>query len=286
MVDHHLPIDTPAILGIALDGLGYSETGDLWGGEFLHVNYTDYHRLAHLQPIALLGGAQAMRQPWRNTYAHLRALWTWDELLSQYGDLPLVQALAEKPRTLLDQMLGSGLRSPLATSAGRLFDAVAAAIGCCFEQVTYEGQGAIELEALIGPDMEPNLAHTTPYPIDIDLTQTPHQLSFASLWAAILTDLRQNVPAPMISTRFHLGLAQGIAHLAQHLAHTHGFTTVALSGGVFQNQILLTTLRHQLEQQGLTVLTAQQVPCNDGGLSLGQGAIAAARHLLKHPDHS
>lgn len=284
MVDHHLPIDTPAILGIALDGLGYSETGDLWGGEFLLVDYTDYHRLAHLPPIALLGGAQAMRQPWRNTYAHLRALWTWDDLLSQYGDLPLVQALAAKPRTLLDQMLESGLRSPLATSAGRLFDAVAAAIGCCFEQVTYEGQGAMELEALIGQDMEPNLVNATPYPIDIDLTQTPHQLSFAPLWTALLNDLRQNVPARTISTRFHLGFAQGIAHLAQHLAQTHHLTTVALSGGVFQNQMLLTAVRQQLEQQGLTVLTAQQVPCNDGGLSLGQGAIAAARHLLNHPD--
>jgi hydrogenase maturation protein HypF len=88
----------------------------------------------------------------------------------------------------------------------------------------------------------------------------------------------------MISTRFHLGFAQGIAHLARHLAQTHHLTTVALSGGVFQNQMLLTAVRQQLEQQGLIVLTAEQVPCNDGGLSLGQGAIAAARHLLNHPD--
>jgi hydrogenase maturation protein HypF len=149
LVEHGHPLDGPPVLGIVLDGLGYGADDTLWGGEFLLADYRDFQRLGHLEAIALLGGAQAMKQPWRNTYAHLVTALGWDTLMADFSDVPLVQFLARQPRGLLDQMLATGLRSPRASSAGRLWDAVAAAVGCCPETVSYEGQGAIALEALV-----------------------------------------------------------------------------------------------------------------------------------------
>lgn len=273
MVEHGLAIDTAPVLGIALDGLGYGADDTLWGGEFLMADYRDVQRVAHLEPVAMLGGAQATRQPWRNTYAQLMAAMGWDDLTAQFGDLELVQFLATQPRSLLDQMLTTQLRSPLASSAGRLFDAVAAAVGCCRDEASYEGQGAIELEALIQPgerggESYPFTLHSDPHPII---------LSAKSLWPVLLKDLQQGVDKSVIAARFHQGFAQAIADLAVTLANRHHLSQVVLSGGVFQNQVLLTAVQERLRRQGLTVLTPQTLPPNDGGLSLGQVAIAAAR---------
>ena len=273
MVEHGLPIDTMSVLGIAFDGLGYGADETLWGGEFLVADYCDFQRVAHLEPIAMLGGAQATRQPWRNTYAQLMSALDWDTLTNQFGDLELVQFLTEKPRSLLDQMLTTQLRSPLASSAGRLFDAVAAAVGCCRDAASYEGQGAIELEALIQPD-EP---YGEPYPLTLQTDGEPLVLSAAALWPVLLRDLQQGVEPCVIAARFHQGFANAIAELAMILADRHQFEQVVLSGGVFQNQVLLLAVQARLRQQGLTVLTPQAIPPNDGGLSLGQVAIATAQ---------
>jgi len=274
MVEHGLPIDTEPVLGIALDGLGYGDDDTLWGGEFLVANYRDYRRVAHFEPIALLGGAQATRQPWRNTYAQLINALGWDALAAQFGDLDLVQFLAAQPRTLLDQMLQTGTRSPLASSAGRLFDAVAAAIGCCREKASYEGQGAIALEALVNPDQDCG----QPYAFTIQTDSEKPVLSAISMWPQLLQDLQQDVDQSLIAARFHRGLAAAIAQLAISLAHQHQLTQVVLSGGVCQNQVLLVAVQQQLQQAGLTVLIPHDVPPNDGGIALGQVAIAAARH--------
>jgi hydrogenase maturation protein HypF len=279
LAEHGYPLEGPPVLGIALDGLGYGDGDDFWGGEWLWADYTHATRLAHLPPRVLLGGSQAMRQPWRNAYAHLRALWTWDELLEHYGDIPSIQALAQRPRSLLDQLLATQLRSPLATSAGRLFDAVAAVVGCTEDAVSYEGQAAMALEALIHPE---DWATAVPYSLPI-VECTPATVDYRPFWAALLRDRQTGIPPGQIAARFHYGLAQAIAQMTQHLAQHHGFTTVALGGGVFQNRILLTAVAQQLTQQGLTVLTNHQVPSNDGGLSLGQGAIAAARWIRGIP---
>jgi len=276
MAEHGLPIDSPPVLGIALDGLGYGADGTLWGGEFLLANYRDFQRLAHLEPMAMLGGAQAVRQPWRNTYAQLIAALGWEALTDRFGDLELVQFLATKPRPILDQMLATRMGSPLASSAGRLFDAVAAAVGCCRESASYEGQGAIELEALIQPDTPTD----KPYPLAIAQSNQTPILSAAPLWPALLRDLQQGTDRPVIAARFHWGLAAAIAQLAVDLAERDRLEQVVLSGGVFQNQVLLVAVSEQLRQQGLTVLTPHDVPPNDGGLSLGQVAIAAARLTL------
>jgi hydrogenase maturation protein HypF len=281
MVEHGLPIDTAPVLGIALDGLGYGDDETLWGGEFLLADYRDCRRLAHLEPIAMLGNAQATRQPWRNTYAHLMNALGWETLLTQFGDLELVQFLAAQPRAVLDHMLATGTRSPLASSAGRLFDAVAAAVGCCREQVSYEGQGAIALEALI----EPQISCDSPYPLAVNPEGERLMLSAAPMWSPLLRDLQQGLDRAVIAARFHQGLATAIAQLALALAARHALTQVVLSGGVFQNQILLVAVQAQLQQAGLTVLIPHDVPPNDGGIALGQVAIAAAR-LQSQPSSS
>ena len=273
MVEHGFPMDSAPVLGIALDGLGYGADGTLWGGEFLVADYRNFQRVAHFEPMAMLGGEQAMRQPWRNTYAQLTKALGWDALAEQFGDLELVQFLATKPRAVLDQMLTTQLRSPLASSAGRLFDAVAAAVGCCREEAGYEGQGAIELEALI----QPKESCGEPYPFAIAEQSHGWVLSATPLWQPLLQDVQQGTDTSLIAARFHHGLAAAISQLAVRLAAHHHLNQVVLSGGVFQNQVLLSAVQERLRQQGLTVLTPHTVPPNDGGLSLGQVAIAAAR---------
>ncbi|NEQ42901.1 MAG: carbamoyltransferase HypF [Leptolyngbya sp. SIOISBB] len=277
MVEHNLPIDTAPVLGIALDGLGYGDDDTLWGGEFLVADYQNFQRVAHFEPIAMLGGAQATRQPWRNTYAQLINALDWDALVAQFGDLELVQFLAAQPRSILDQMLATGTRSPLASSAGRLFDAVAAAVGICRDAASYEGRGAIELEALVNPEIPCD----QPYSFQVQTDSDRPILSATTLWPQLLQDLQAGVDPAMIAARFHYGLATAIAQLAINLTQRHHLTQVVLSGGVFQNQVLLIAVQQQLQKAGLSVLIPQQFPANDGGISLGQSAIAAARYLSR-----
>jgi hydrogenase maturation protein HypF len=319
MVENGLPLDHQPILGIALDGLGFGEDGTLWGGEFLFADYRQFQRLARFKPIAMLGGTQAIYHPWRNTYAHFMAAFDWDDLNTKYGNLECMQFLEKQPRSLLNQLLQKGIHSPLASSAGRLFDAVAAAIGVCSEQVSYEGQAAIQLEALIQPnDLE--VAQASPYPFDLCNIQNTatfigvkggvgalpppqglrpcnpvpdsdenrcsnapiFEIDSKPLWSALLDDLQQSVPISQISAKFHLGLATAIAQMCQCLNRDHAFAQIALTGGVFQNEILARAVSQQLTDRNFTVLTHHQVPPNDGGISLGQAAIAAARSLVGH----
>ncbi|MDX2228233.1 MAG: carbamoyltransferase HypF [Leptolyngbyaceae cyanobacterium bins.349] len=279
MVENNIPLDSPSVLGIALDGLGMGNDGTLWGGEFLLTHYTHYQRLARFQPVALLGGNQAMVQPWRNTYAHLMATFDWNELQANYGNLELIQFLDNQPRSLLDQMRQKGINSPLASSAGRLFDAVAAALGLSREKVSYEGQAAIQLEALI-QTADLALAQASPYALSWQEIQTASQmmleLDSQAMWRSLLNDLQQLTAPGMIAAKFHMGLANAIAQLVQRLSQTHAFTHVALTGGVWQNAILAHSVQQHLTAMNFTVLTHHLVPPNDGGLSLGQAAIAAA----------
>jgi hydrogenase maturation protein HypF len=275
MAENGINLETKPILGIALDGLGYGEDGTLWGGEFLLADYRSYERLASFKPIAMLGGEQAIYQPWRNTYAHLMAGFNWEELEVKYRELEIVEFLGRQPRSLLNQMLVKGINSPLASSAGRLFDAVAAALGICCDRASYEGQGAIELESLVR-----DIDEETVYPFEI-ISAPIYYLEPRTMWQALLTDLQQGVSQRVMATRFHLGLAKAIASMVNHLRENHSFTHVALTGGVFQNQVLLEQVSKQLNVMDLTVLTHSLVPANDGGLSLGQVAIAAAKSIQK-----
>jgi len=282
LIENDMPCNTSPILGIALDGLGFGEDDTLWGGEFLLADYCQFQRVARFKPVAMLGGRQAIYQPWRNTYAHLKAAFDWEELQVQYSDVEIVQFLHQQPRSLLDQMLQRGINAPLASSAGRLFDAVAAAIGINRVNVSYEGQAAIQLEALIrAQDLE--LAQVRPYPFELQSIQLHGQplleLNPQVMWRSLLEDLHNSVAPGLISAKFHVGLATAITKLVQHLHQPHYFTHIALTGGVFQNEVLLRVVQAQLSNLNFSLLTHHLVPPNDGGLSLGQAAIAAARSI-------
>lgn len=285
LVENGIPIDHPPVLGIALDGLGYGDDDQLWGGEFLLADYRTARRVGTFKPVPMLGGEQAIREPWRNTYAHLTTELGWARFAMNYEELDLYQYLANKPRVALDQMLTRGINSPPASSCGRLFDAVAAAMGLCRDRVSYEGQAAMELEQIVDQSTLERDDDTLAYPFTIPYlkgTKLPY-IEPLAMWHALLGDLILKTPRPVMAARFHKGLARAICAMADKLTREEeGERTVrhvALSGGVFQNQVLFELATAKLEGLGFTVLSHRQLPPNDGGLALGQAAVAAARAL-------
>ena len=283
LAENQYPLGAPTVLGIALDGLGFGDDGTLWGGEFLLADYYGYQRLAALKPVAMPGGAQAAREPWRNLYAHLKAAIGWDALTAHYSGLELHAYLTAKPRALLDVMIAKGINAPIASSCGRLFDAVAAALGVRRERQAYEGEAAACLEALAEDCHASSDRDATAYPFAFSCPQRGKVLHLDPLpmWNALLCDLTNGVPTSNIALRFHRGLAQAVVETVRLLS-CHGtdrarFQTVALSGGSLQNRILFETVAAALRDMGFAVLAHAEVPANDGGLALGQAAIGAAR---------
>ncbi len=281
------PLDAAPVLGIALDGLGYGDDGELWGGEFVIADYRSYRRVGTFKRVALLGGAQAMREPWRNTYAHVMAEMRWPEFAMNFDELELFAYLDAKPRATLDAMLASGFNSPRASSCGRLFDAVAAALGLARERATFEGQAAVLLEASVDPIAFAHDGEDGAYPFGIPRLGgrgLPY-IEPLGMWRALLGDCVARVPLGTIAARFHRGLANAIVAMARHVtsgeyaATETTLDTIALSGGCFHNRLLLETVAWRLEAAGFTVLTNARVPSGDGGISLGQTAIAAATLL-------
>jgi hydrogenase maturation protein HypF len=285
LAENGIALDAAPVIGVALDGLGYGLDGTLWGGEFLLADYRDCQRLATFKPIAMPGGAQAIREPWRNTYAHLMAEMGWARFAMDYADLALCRFLETKPRAVLDGMIARGVNSPLASSCGRLFDAAAAAAGVCRERAEYEGHAAVEFEAMVDAHALAHEDERLAYPFAIPRLKSSNlpYVEPLPMWQALLGDLIEDTPVPVIAARFHKGLASVIARMVDKLRQRDPdmapVTTVALSGGVLQNRVLLELLVGRLEALGLRVLTHAQVPANDGGLALGQAAIAAARAI-------
>lgn len=282
LAENGVPLDSGRVLGIALDGLGFGDDGSFWGGEFLLADYASYTRLGTFKPVAMPGGEQAIREPWRNTYAHLMAEMGWDRLAADFGKLDIVAFLDAKPRTTLDAMIERKINSPLASSAGRLFDAAAAAVGICRERAAYEGQGAIEFEAIVDEDVLNYEDEQSAYRFEIS-TAGEGGIPFIDplpMWHALLGDLLRETPAPVIAARFHKGVAIAIVRMITTLTGRNMPMTIALSGGVWQNKILFEQVTARLESANFRVLTHRQFPANDGCLSLGQAAIAAARLLL------
>lgn len=273
LAEYGVALSDPPVLAIVLDGLGLGDDGALWGGEIFRCDYRSFERLAHFAPVALLGGAKAMREPWRNALAHLDRSVGWGEVAARYPQLDIVRLLAAKPLAPLQRMLETGLNAPPSNSAGRLFDAVAATLGVCAETTSYEGQAAIELEALAQQGQSEAGAG---YPVDV-AEGSPVTVDWGSLWRALLDDLSRGTPREVIAARFHAGLATGLARLGNALAARQGMRRAVLSGGVFQNRMLLQGVAKALRNSGLDVLTPQRVPANDGGIALGQAVIAAAR---------
>jgi hydrogenase maturation protein HypF len=188
-----------------------------------------------------------------------------------------MRRLSAKPVATLQAMMESGLNAPPASSAGRLFDAVAAVLCVSPETCSYEGQAAIGLEALAATEQrEPGdeyVGRIVAGPIE--------QISWAAMWRSLLADLARGVETSRIAARFHAGLALTLSSLVARLAGDRGIDTVVLGGGVFQNRLLLEAVSSGLEAGGLRVLSPRLLPANDGGISLGQGAIAAARALCR-----
>jgi hydrogenase maturation protein HypF len=280
--DNAWPLDAGPVLAVALDGLGSGDAGELWGGEFLVADYREAERLATFKPVALLGGARAMHEPWRNTYAHLAAEMGWAAFELNFEELELYRYLAARPRAALDVMLAGREHAPLASSCGRLFDAVAAAVGVCRDSVSYEGQAAIELEALVDPATLELEDDELAYPFALPRLggKGLRYIEPLAMWQAVLGDLLLQTPVSVISARFHKGLARAITALVKKLSRqdaSRPLDTVVLTGGVFQNKTLLEQVERRLTREHFVVLTHRHTPANDAGLALGQALIDAAR---------
>ncbi|MDZ4719230.1 MAG: carbamoyltransferase HypF, partial [Roseiflexaceae bacterium] len=253
------------VIGIAADGTGYGLDGAIWGCELLIADLADFERAGHLAYIPLPGGDQAIRQPWRVAATYLA---------QAYGPgfidigIPFTQQLDRARWNVLAQMIARNLNSPPTSSLGRLFDAIAALIGLRNE-VLYEGQAAIELEVLAKREAQP-------YPFKLT-NETPFQIEVGPMIEAIVDDLRYVVDPGIIAGRFHATVAAFLVAACQRIRAASGIERVALSGGVFQNRLLLENLTSLLAQDGFRVYAQRRVPTNDGGLSLGQAAVASER---------
>jgi hydrogenase maturation protein HypF len=250
------------VIGVAFDGTGYGTDGTVWGGEFLVASLSSFERAGHLGQVPMPGGAAAIRAPWRMAAAYLDACGTGDT-----GRLAVARRNARRWDAVL-AMARRGLNAPLTSSAGRLFDAAAAILGVR-DEINYEGQAAIELEQLADP-AERSGYRATLHP------GPPFRVNAGELIAAVTRDLAAGVPRQTIAARFHNGVAALIEDGCLLARERTGLGTVALSGGVFQNQLLLGAAAGRLAARGFRVLLHAQVPCNDGGISLGQAAVAAA----------
>jgi len=283
MAENDLPIDSPPVLGVALDGLGFGDDGTIWGGEFLLADYRSFRRLGSLKPTAMIGGSQAIREPWRSTYAQLSAWIGWEAFVARYASLELCKMLQQRDLAIVERMRANAINAPLASSCGRLFDAVAAALGVCADGVTFEGQGAVELEKLAEDWVLGGSGSVVPYTFSITPgdARSPRQLDPGPMWRGLLDDLASGEPVGRIAARFHQGLGAAICQMISQILATPELSQacgiVALTGGCFQNKILLECVTDRLEAKGYRCLVHSQVPSNDGGLALGQAAIAAAQ---------
>ncbi|HEY4469058.1 MAG TPA: carbamoyltransferase HypF [Klebsiella sp.] len=258
MAEHAWPRGGGKVIGLALDGLGYGLEGQLWGGECLLADYQHCERLGGLPAVALPGGDLAARQPWRNLLAQfLRFVPHWQ-------GLPEAAAIVQPQAAMLARAIERQINSPLASSAGRLFDAVAAALQIVPQQISWEGEAACRLEAL---------AQQSPHHLPpVTLPLLGNELDLATFWRQWLG--YQASPAQR-AYAFHFALAQGFAVMARRATQQYGINTVVLSGGVLHNALLRQLLLQQL--QGVRVLLPSRLPAGDGGLALGQALIAAAR---------
>lgn len=255
------------VIGFALDGTGYGTDGQVWGGEILVADYNDFARVAHFNYVPLPGSAAAIREPWRMGVSYL---------FHHFGDaflklpIPFVHGLKRKRGEVLLQMIRRRINTPLTSSCGRLFDAVAALAGIR-QKVNYEAQAAIELEMCMDTEAKGS------YPLGLVEQNNRWQIDTRPLFEAIVQDLREATPASVISVRFHRSLVEIFARVAATIRERTKLNRVILSGGTFQNGYLLEQLPRRLTQAGFEVFTPAQMPAGDGGLSLGQALVAAQR---------
>lgn len=265
------------VLGIAFDGTGAGTDGTIWGGEFLVASLGGFERAAHLRTWALPGGAASVRDARRNAFALLSEL----GLLEHPGAARLLDSLDEQTRSVTATMIERGINSPRTSSMGRLFDAAAAILGIC-DKATYEGEPAIELEAAAWRTLSSESACPAGNIAGFSVTESSrpdacHVLNSRSLIEALLEGTRAGTAAYRLALDFHIAIARSSARIAREICAREGIDTVALSGGVFMNRLLLQLLTRELKSMGLTVLIPQTVPVNDGCIAYGQAAVASAR---------
>lgn len=268
------------VLGIAFDGTGAGTDGTIWGGEFLVASLGGFERAAHLRTWALPGGAASVRDARRNAFALLSEL----GLLEHPGAERLLGGLDEQTRSVTATMIERGINSPRTSSMGRLFDAAAAILGIC-GQATYEGEPAIELEAAAWHALDSESTCPTDNMASFSVTESSrpddcHVLNSRPLIKTLLEGIRAGVPAGRLALDFHVTIAHASARIASEICAREDLDTVALSGGVFMNRLLLQLLTRELKSRGLTVLVPHSVPVNDGCIAYGQAAIARA-HLAQ-----
>ena len=254
---------TTAAVGAIFDGTGYGEDGTVWGGELLVGDLSGYERVGHLRAARLPGGDRAVREPWRMACA-----WLVEAAGPEPALPPALAGVVDRAAwRAVAGLAASGFSAPETTSAGRLFDAVAALCGLP-ARVHYEGQAAVELEAVCDP------AERGAYEIGCDAALV---LDPRHAIRAVAGDVAAGVPVGVVAARFHRGLAEATARACVLAAERHGVERAVLSGGVFQNRVLLEHTRALLERAGLRVLVPARVPPGDGGIAYGQAAVAAAR---------
>jgi len=255
------------VIGLAMDGTGYGTDGNAWGGEFLIANETQFQRFGHLQYIVLPGGEKAIREPWRIAASLLKTAYgqSWKEIARQLNLIPDKVQL-----DLFDKIIEGRIHSPLSSGLGRLFDGVAALIGLR-HAVNFEGQAAMELEALATGLTE------SPYPFEL-LRHSGHPsiLDVSATVRAVVADLASGQNKAKIAASFHQMIIEAFAAMTEEIRKAMGLTRVALSGGCFQNKILLEGTIKKLRHSGFDVYHPRQVPANDGGVCLGQAVIAAS----------
>jgi hydrogenase maturation protein HypF len=258
------PDDGP-VIGVAWDGTGYGTDGHIWGGEFLVADYRGFRRAAHLEYLPMPGGEAAIRNPYRLAIGYLYTL------TGQLPPLPSPGACEEELR-IIQQQIDRGINCPQTSAGGRLFDAVSALLGVR-QRTTYEAQAAIELEMAADKLRIANCEWRN-YPFGVEEGEDGIVIRLRPLFEALLVDRRDGVAVGEMAYRFHVTVAEMMRETCERIGQETGLRTVALSGGCFQNRLLLALVVPRLQEAGLHVLLHRQVPCNDGGISLGQAVIA------------
>jgi hydrogenase maturation protein HypF len=267
LVDNGL--ENQPVIGLSFDGTGYGPDGAIWGGEVLVADYAGYQRVAHLEYLPLPGGDAAIRRPWRIAVGYAAALGL------ELGGLPFLASIEKQAISVVRAQVEKRLNAPLTSSMGRLFDAVASLVGVRGE-VTYEAQAAIELETLSRAYLQDaaHLQGASPYPYTLTDGPNGMMVGLKPVLASIIEAVEYNEHPGLIGARFHCTIADLSVALCRRIRERTGLAVVALSGGVWQNRLLLDLTRAGLKAQGFTVYFHRQTPTNDGGLALGQAAVA------------
>ena len=259
------------VIGLSMDGTGLGTDGFIWGGEILISELTDFERYSHFSYMPLPGSEWAIREPWRIAVGYLYQTFHKDF----YNlDIPFIQKIEENKKRAIISMVDRKINSPLTSSLGRLFDAVAAILQIR-EYTSYEGQAAAELETLVysAPKSEPEI-----YNVFIN---EKNIINTVDIIKAIVNDIQKGLNSGIISRKFHLSLVELFTKIALQIRNEKDINSVVLSGGCFQNSFLLEHLVKRLKENSFDVITHRLVPCNDGGISLGQAVIAGSQLVNK-----